>query len=273
MAFVDFWKFKMVDINPFVVADLSDYESRYILSFGTQFILYIVILYALYVIYSVLRKVYLVEISFLYKIIVIALWINTIYSYLLIPYKIESALLGTLTLFLLKIQKDDLQEEYVEIKLLDLVNKHNIFRFVLFLLVIVLANLVYIILPKDSVFAYYEHEHRYEMYRYDVIEENVSAEKTYEINSSFFLFSGGRASEISALTSGEYAIVFSRIEEGIQEEFETTQVMVDENLKFHFDIELEYIMLFYPLNFFVIVWCLIYLFLVLLKKYINWMKK
>lgn len=267
--FIDFWNYKIININPFSIVELEDYQEVHILSLTKQFILYVAFFYTIYVMYSIWRDIYLIEIDFLYKIIKVALYIYTILSYLFIPAEIERAMLGTLVLFLLKIQIDIIKAETIERKLLDMVNRRNVYYIVLFFCIIILVNIWYIFIPKSDMYVYYEHEDRHKMYRYDIVEDNVISEKTFDLNSSGSFFNGGGASKITAKTSGEYIICFSRLEDGIENKIVSDKVVVDQKLKFHFGLDMEYIILFYPLNCFIIVWSMIYIFLLLRYKLIK----
>ena len=261
----------IIDINPIIFeCDLKDYNKIKLESYEIQFVIYSGVCFVALALFSVIKKIYIAEIKLFYMICTFPLCIYIIISCLF--FEIKFALTNTIVVVIMLLINKELKESYPKYSFVEILLKRNILLVMFIVLILVAINITYIIVPKNKMFVYYEHSHRGEAFTYDLIEDGIE-EKVFLDMGSWINKFDGQGSVIEAKTQGEKVVVYARLQDEPPKYLEVAEIEIDENLKFHFDIDLEYIMLFYPLNFFIIVWCMLYLLMLLHHGLKNKLKR
>lgn len=262
---------RIIDINPIIFECASkDYHNIKIESYEIQFVIYSAVCFVTLALFSVMKKVYITEIKPFYIIVTFLLWIYTMMGCIFLEMKF--ALFSFIILVIVRLINKELKYSYPRYSFMEILLKRNILLVMFIALILVAINITYIIVPKEKMFVYYEHSHRGEMYTYDLIEDGIEENMFLEMGSWINIFDG-QGSVIEAKTQGEKVVVYTRLQDEPPKYLEVAEIKIDENLKFHFDIGLEYMMMFYPLNCFVIICCIGFVFFLLCYKLINKIKQ
>lgn len=260
--------FHGVGINPIMIHTSGDYYDYSILAFEKQFLMYLPLCFAISVLYIVIKKECLFETYLLYSLITVALF-GYLLICLLFGFLLEVFYCAGMFLFMM-FMIEHIKAEYKVVKLSDKLVKHNIFLVFLCLIGIIVLNVLYITVPKSKILIYQE-ANMSDDTDYFIREGYVEAIARVDIgepDDSIY----ARGWVFQANQAGTEVITI--VNDGLKKDYYNSgfKVDIDEHLRFHFKIDMEYIKLFYPFNLLVIAYCGIYIFLVFLKKYINWMK-
>jgi len=261
--------FHGVGINPIMTHTSGDYYDYSILTFEKQLLMYLPLCFAISVLYIVIKEECLFETYLLYSLITVALF-GYLLICLLFGALLELFYCAGMFLFML-FMIEHIKTEYPMVKLSDKLVKHNIFLVLLCLIGIIALNVLYITAPKSKMLIYQE-VNMADDTDYFIKEGYVEAVAIVGIGEpKDSIYARGWVFQANQSGTDVITIVNGRSKKDYYNS--DFKVDIDENLRLHLKLDMEYIKLFYPLNLMIIVYCGIYILLVLLKKYINWMKK
>ncbi len=247
--------FDIQSMNPIYKINSSSKVS--ILSFDEQVIFYCSILFAVVMFFSIAKKVFIIESYLLFFVAIKDLIIETVIDYISWNNHILDALYQTVLITAMAILLYNVQKAYVHASLVRILSKHNIWGTILILIVIISLNIICVMFPKKEMY----------IYKYTSPGNDVLMETESDLVSKSLFFECGeqwdsdysRGWIIQARESGDETInIYDMSREKIKS-VRTVYVHIDENLKIHCDMDLEYVKFFYPLNLCMIVICLFYI--------------
>lgn len=265
------------DINPFTL----DYSNEGWLSIYVtfeQFAWCLPIFFILAMIYVLIKKVCTTEVLIFSKLYYIALWIYTILCFLSLKYSWGNAIYCVFMLIFFKSMMKHLKTWYSKVKIRKNIKRKNIPYVIIVFLVLLIVNVIYVLVPRDTIYLY--EKSGWGAY----LENNLNSDCFKEIcrfdilpeDSDF----GGHGWIIEAKKTGEYEVkiydtpyIVDDLEKFIQSQEIDSILTVNENFKFTNIVDLEYLLLFYPLNVYLFIYCSIYIILLTIEYFATKMKE